>query len=60
MTSMQKQSALRHISEDVKLIPFLSQLFDSQIYIKLIIKVGKRNKECFCISYNYCIGCQTQ
>ena len=46
MTSIQKQSALRHISEDAKLRPFLSPLFDSQTYIKTIIKEGK-SEECF-------------
>lgn len=46
MASIQQQSALRHISEDAKLRPFLSPLFDSQTYIKTIIKEGK-SEECF-------------
>lgn len=39
-------SSIRKVSEDVKLRPFLSTHFDSQTYIKTVIKEG-RSEECF-------------
>lgn len=38
--------SLRKISEDPRSRPFLSSLFDSQSYIKTVIKEG-RSEECF-------------
>lgn len=40
-------SALRKISDDPKLRPFLSAHFDAQTFIKTVIKDG-RSEECFC------------
>jgi hypothetical protein len=37
---------LRKLSEDTRIRPFLSPLFDSQSYIKTVIKEGK-SEECF-------------
>ena len=39
-------NSIRKVSEDVKLRPFLSSHFDSQTYIKTVIKEG-RSEECF-------------
>ena len=39
-------SSIRKVSEDVKLRPFLSSHFDSQSYIKTVMKEG-RSEECF-------------
>lgn len=39
-------SSLKRISEDARLRPFLSPLFDPQAYIKTVIKDGK-SEECF-------------
>ena len=39
-------STLRKISEDARSRPFLSSLFDSQTYIRNVIKEG-RSEECF-------------
>lgn len=39
-------SSLRKINDDARLRPFLSPLFDSQSYIKGVIKDGK-SEECF-------------
>lgn len=44
--SSSQQSSLCRISEDTKLRPFLSPLFDAQAYIKTVIKEGK-SEECF-------------
>ena len=39
-------SSLKRLSEDVHMRPFLSSLFDSQAYIRNIIKEGK-SEDCF-------------
>ena len=39
-------NSIRKVSEDPKLRPFLSSHFDSQTYIKTVIKEG-RSEECF-------------
>lgn len=39
-------SSLKRISEDARLRPFLSPLFDPQAYIKTVIKDGK-SEDCF-------------
>ncbi|KAJ1395083.1 hypothetical protein B484DRAFT_407688 [Ochromonadaceae sp. CCMP2298] len=46
MAAQTGASPLQRMSEDVRLRPFLSQLFDSQAYIKTVIKEGK-SEECF-------------
>lgn len=39
-------SSLKRISDDARLRPFLSPIFDPQAYIKTVIKDGK-SEECF-------------
>lgn len=45
-TSTLSVSSLKRISEDARLRPFLSPLFDPQAYIKTVIKDGK-SEDCF-------------